>query len=146
MPYFSKLYQTELPHRAKLVYIYLHDRMDKEKKSVAGYQNHSRRFVPVPQYRQTGYKGFGESCPDTKRAALPGKRQCDLQSLLSALEIIFLRQGRSLPVRGPRKVVMTLWGEDEQRSERAFAVLRRNERYAACEDEVNPAPVHRGLP
>lgn len=56
-------------------------------------------IVPVPQYRQTGYKGFGESCPDTKRAALPGKRQCDLQSLLSALEIIFLRQGRSLPTR-----------------------------------------------
>ena len=25
------LYQTDLPHRAKLVYIYLHDRMDKEK-------------------------------------------------------------------------------------------------------------------
>lgn len=41
---------------------------------------------------------------------------------------------------------MTLWGEDEQRSEWAFAALRQNERYAACEDEVNPAPVHRGLP
>lgn len=26
------LYQTDLPHRAKLVYIYLHDRMDKEKR------------------------------------------------------------------------------------------------------------------
>lgn len=36
MPYFSKLYQTELPHRAKLVYIYLHDRMDKEKKAWPG--------------------------------------------------------------------------------------------------------------
>ena len=33
MPYYTKLYQTDLPHRAKLVYIYLHDRMDKEKKA-----------------------------------------------------------------------------------------------------------------
>ena len=37
MPYFSKLYQnSELPHRAKLVYIYLHDRQDKEHKSWPG--------------------------------------------------------------------------------------------------------------
>ena len=27
------LYQTELPKRAKLVYLYLYDRMDKEKKA-----------------------------------------------------------------------------------------------------------------
>lgn len=32
----SFLYRTELPHRAKLVYIYLHDRMDKEKKAWSG--------------------------------------------------------------------------------------------------------------
>ena len=30
------LYRMELPHRAKLVYIYLHDRMDKEKKAWPG--------------------------------------------------------------------------------------------------------------
>lgn len=36
MPYFLKLYQTELPHRAKLVYIYLYDRMDKERKTWPG--------------------------------------------------------------------------------------------------------------
>lgn len=36
MSYFSKLYQTELPHRAKLVYLYLYDRMDKEKKAWPG--------------------------------------------------------------------------------------------------------------
>ena len=36
MPYYTKLYQTDLPHRAKLVYIYLHDRMDKEKKAWPG--------------------------------------------------------------------------------------------------------------
>lgn len=30
------LYQMELPHRAKLVYIYLYDRMDKERKSWPG--------------------------------------------------------------------------------------------------------------
>ena len=67
--------------------------------SVAGNQDHSRGSVLVPQYRQAGDQGFGESRPDTKRAALPGKRQYDLQSLLSALEIVFLHQGRSLPKR-----------------------------------------------
>ena len=36
MPYFTKLYQTDLPHRAKLVYIYLQDRMDSEKKAWPG--------------------------------------------------------------------------------------------------------------
>ena len=36
MPYFTKLYQTDLPHRAKLVYIYLHDRMVSEKKAWPG--------------------------------------------------------------------------------------------------------------
>ena len=37
MPYFTKLYQNdELPHRAKLVYIYLYDRKDKENKSWPG--------------------------------------------------------------------------------------------------------------
>ena len=30
----DKLYKTDVPHRAKLVYIYLHDRMDKERKAV----------------------------------------------------------------------------------------------------------------
>ena len=31
MSYFKKLYENgDLPHRAKLVYLYLHDRMDKE--------------------------------------------------------------------------------------------------------------------
>lgn len=36
MPYYTKLYQTDLPHRAKLVYIYLHDRMDAEHKAWPG--------------------------------------------------------------------------------------------------------------
>lgn len=36
MPYFTKLYQADLPHRAKLVYVYLHDRMDSEKKAWPG--------------------------------------------------------------------------------------------------------------
>ena len=30
------LYMAELPHRAKLVYIYLHDRMDSERKAWPG--------------------------------------------------------------------------------------------------------------
>ena len=37
MSYFKKLYENgELPHRAKLVYIYLFDWMDKEKKAWPG--------------------------------------------------------------------------------------------------------------
>lgn len=37
MSYFQKLYENgELPHRAKLVYLYLHDRMDKERKAWPG--------------------------------------------------------------------------------------------------------------
>ena len=37
MPYFEKLYQNgELPNRAKLVYLYLHDRCDKEQKAWPG--------------------------------------------------------------------------------------------------------------
>lgn len=37
MSYFKKLYENgDLPHRAKLVYMYLHDRMDKERKAWPG--------------------------------------------------------------------------------------------------------------
>lgn len=32
MGYFSSLYSSELPHRARTVYMYLHDRADKEGK------------------------------------------------------------------------------------------------------------------
>ena len=37
LSYFEKLYTNgDLPHRAKLVYIYLHDRCDKEQKAWPG--------------------------------------------------------------------------------------------------------------
>ena len=37
MSYFDNLYEnTELPHRAKLVYLYLHDRCDEERKAWPG--------------------------------------------------------------------------------------------------------------
>ena len=37
MPYFTELYMDDrLPNRAKLVYVYLHDRMDGEKKTWPG--------------------------------------------------------------------------------------------------------------
>ncbi len=36
MPIYTKLYRSELSHRAKLVYLYLHDRMDSEKKAWPG--------------------------------------------------------------------------------------------------------------
>ena len=37
MSYFNRIYQDEeLPQRAKLVYVYLHDRMDAEKKAWPG--------------------------------------------------------------------------------------------------------------
>lgn len=37
MSYYKKLYENgDLPHRAKLVYIYLHDHVDKERKTWPG--------------------------------------------------------------------------------------------------------------
>lgn len=37
MPYFNHIYNDDLlPNRAKLVYVYLHDRMDDEKKTWPG--------------------------------------------------------------------------------------------------------------
>jgi DNA-binding MarR family transcriptional regulator len=37
MPYFNTIYaDDQLPNRAKLVYVYLHDRMDAEKKAWPG--------------------------------------------------------------------------------------------------------------
>jgi GntR family transcriptional regulator len=36
MPYFTKLYEQELPQRAKLVYLYLSDRQDEEHKAWPG--------------------------------------------------------------------------------------------------------------
>jgi len=37
MPYFKQLYKDDqLPNRAKLVYVYLHDRMDDERKTWPG--------------------------------------------------------------------------------------------------------------
>lgn len=37
MPYFNHIYDDDrLPNRAKLVYVYLHDRMDSEKKTWPG--------------------------------------------------------------------------------------------------------------
>lgn len=38
------LYQTELPHRAKLVYIYLHDRQDSEHKAWPGINTIAREL------------------------------------------------------------------------------------------------------
>ena len=40
----DKLYKTDVPHRAKLVYIYLHDRMDKER-NIASHLSLSRSTV-----------------------------------------------------------------------------------------------------
>lgn len=43
MPYFKKLYENgDLPHRAKLVYLYFHDRMDKERKAWPGVKTIAR--------------------------------------------------------------------------------------------------------
>jgi DNA-binding MarR family transcriptional regulator len=37
MPFFNQIYEdSELTHRAKLVYVYLHDRMDDERKAWPG--------------------------------------------------------------------------------------------------------------
>ena len=46
------LYKTDLPHRAKLVYIYLHDRMDKEKKAWPGLNTIAKDLSDV--YKRQG--------------------------------------------------------------------------------------------
>lgn len=38
MSYFHKLYQTDLPQWAKFLYIYLYDRVDRERKAWLGIQ------------------------------------------------------------------------------------------------------------
>ena len=49
MSYFQKLYENgELPHRAKLVYLYLHDRMDKERKAWPGIKTLSLIHISEP--------------------------------------------------------------------------------------------------
>ena len=43
----DKLYKTDVPHRAKLVYIYLHDRMDKERKAWPGLNTIASHLSPL---------------------------------------------------------------------------------------------------
>lgn len=68
---------------------------------MAGDQDDRCGFVAVPQHRKTGHLGFGESIPHTKRVALPGKRQCDFQSLLYSLKLKFYAKGVVCPSGGP---------------------------------------------
>lgn len=63
MLYFSKLYQTELPHRVKLVYIYLYDRMDREEKAWPGIKTIA---VNLSMYRST----IKRAIKDLEKAAL----------------------------------------------------------------------------
>ena len=69
MSYYTKVYQTDLPHRAKLVYIYLHDRMDKEKMAWPGL-NTIVKDLSLSKHCKTGSQRLGKSRSDTKRAAL----------------------------------------------------------------------------
>ena len=61
MPYFTKLYQADLPHRAKLVYIYLHDRMDNEKKAWPGLGTIAKEFYLYRSTVKRGVKDFDKS-------------------------------------------------------------------------------------
>ena len=69
MSYYTKVYQTDLPHRAKLVYIYLHDRMDKEKMAWPGL-NTIAKDLSLSKHCKPGSQRLGNSRSDTKRAAL----------------------------------------------------------------------------
>ena len=90
------LYRMERPHRAKLVYLYLYDRQDKEK-SMAGAEHDSEGLVRLTQHGQAGSQGSGKSRADTKRAALPGQRERDLQSIFPAIQITLTPKGAVCP-------------------------------------------------
>ena len=66
---------------------------------MAGDQNDRCGSVAVPQYRKAGHSGSGKSVPHTKGVALPGKRQCDFQSLLYSLKLKFYAKGGGMPKR-----------------------------------------------
>ena len=55
MSYYTKLYANgNLPHRAKLVYLYLHDRMDKERKAWPGIKTIAQDLSISPEAPSNG--------------------------------------------------------------------------------------------
>lgn len=99
MPIYTKLYQTELPHRAKLVYIYLHDRMDSEKKAWPGLNTIASDLSISRSTVKRAVRDLEKAGLIRKEPALPGQRKCDLKSVLSALKNLTDLQGRSLSKR-----------------------------------------------
>lgn len=57
----DKLYKTDVPHRAKLVYIYLHDRMDKERKAWPGLNTIASHLSLSRSTVKQSRQGFRES-------------------------------------------------------------------------------------
>lgn len=93
------LYRMELPHRAKLVYIYLYDRQDKEKKAWPGLNTIASDLSISRSTVKRAVRDLEEAGLITKEPALPGQRKCDLKSVLSALKNLTDLQGRSLSKR-----------------------------------------------
>ena len=80
------LYRMELPHRAKIVYIYLCDRMDRERKAWPGLNTIAK---DLSLSRSTVKRAI----KDLEKAELI--RKCDIQSVLSALKKTSPTRGKS---------------------------------------------------
>ena len=89
----DKLYKTDVPHRAKLVYIYLHDRMDKERKAwpglntIASHLSLSRSTAPIDticcEPKKTNLVRQGRTMP---------KQWTEGRFILTRLEVPTLRE------------------------------------------------------
>ena len=72
MSYFGTIYaDTELPSRARAVYMYLRDRADSEGKCWPGIKNDCVRHAIVTLHGQTGIDGSGATWIPAKDPTLP---------------------------------------------------------------------------
>ena len=67
----DKLYKSDVPHRAKLVYIYLYDCMDKERKAWPGLNTIARDLSLSRSTVKRAVKDLEKDSLIRKRAALP---------------------------------------------------------------------------
>ena len=106
MSYFQKLYENgELPHRAKLVYLYLHDRMDQERKAWPGIKTIA---ADLSLSRSTVKRAIWDSEKAPLIRTVKTAVRLPIAIIFSETEI--LRQGGGMPKRWtqPRSTVSLL--------------------------------------
>lgn len=97
MPYFTKLYQADLPHRAKLVYIYLHDRMDNEKKAWPGLGTIAKDLSLSRSTVKRAVKDLEKAGLIRKESHFRENGSATSKPVLFDLKIYPVRQGMGLP-------------------------------------------------